>query len=146
MSTQERKTRGSDLGAGMDAPPPESAVRVQFKRDLAGLSAAQQVEALKPPAPMVVQQKAAGSSSGGAVQFQGGDSDSAPTAISDSGATVSTEGGSVSVVSGGAVSIVAPVISLDAPMVNAAGILSASVLQADTVIGASYTPGAGNVM
>lgn len=147
MSTQEHKARRGDFAAGVDAPAPVSAARVQFKRQLAGLSAAEQVEALKPPAPMVVQQKAAGGSGGAPVQFQGGGGEgSAPSMISDSGASVSTSGGSVEIVSGGPVSIAAPNIQLDSAMVSASGILSASTVQADTIVASAYTPGAGNLM
>lgn len=43
-------------------------------------------------------------------------------------------------------SITAGTINLNAPMVQANGVLRASTIIADNVIGSNYTPGAGNVM
>ncbi len=47
--------------------------------------------------------------------------------------------------SGGATSINGAVISLNAPMTESSGVIRADTIIANTVVGASYTPGAGNV-
>jgi hypothetical protein len=46
---------------------------------------------------------------------------------------------------GGGTTITGPTITLDAAMTRANGVLHADVIQADTVIAANYTPGAGNL-
>jgi hypothetical protein len=46
---------------------------------------------------------------------------------------------------GGTTTISGPSITLDAAMTRANGVLHADVIEADTVIASSYTPGAGNL-
>ena len=74
----------------------------------------------------------------GASAPSGGGSAAAPTAITDGTATVSA--------SGGVVNIEASMINLNAPVVRADGILQTDTIIANTVVGSSYTPGAGNIM
>ncbi|MEI7742381.1 MAG: hypothetical protein WCK58_01385 [Chloroflexota bacterium] len=45
---------------------------------------------------------------------------------------------------GGPVTITGTSITLESPMVNASGVLRASTIIADNVVGTNYTPGAGN--
>lgn len=61
-----------------------------------------------------------------------------PTSISDGAATVSTQGGVVTI-SGG-------MVNVQAPLVNTDGVLRASTIIAENVVGSNYTPGAGNIM
>lgn len=60
------------------------------------------------------------------------------SSISGPGGSVSVEGGGVAINSNGP-------ISLNAASVTATGMIQTPTLMADQVIGASYTPGAGNV-
>ncbi len=46
---------------------------------------------------------------------------------------------------GGGTTIAGPIITLDAAMTRANGVLHADTIVADTVVAASYTPGAGNL-
>jgi hypothetical protein len=55
------------------------------------------------------------------------------------------EAGSPVTSDGGGTTISGPTITLDAAMTRANGVLHADVIQADTVIAANYTPGAGNL-
>jgi hypothetical protein len=47
---------------------------------------------------------------------------------------------------GGVVTIDAAAVNINAPIVRASGVLQTDTLVAQNVVGASYTPGAGNVM
>lgn len=65
--------------------------------------------------------------------------DAAPdTAGGDTSAGPVTSDGGSTTISGGA-------IHLDAPIVDAPGVVRVGTIIADTVIGSSYTPGAGNL-
>ena len=60
----------------------------------------------------------------------------------NAGASVSiTAGAEVSITAGGTITIVAPMVSIEAPMVQIAG-----VLQATSIISPTYSPGAGNIL
>jgi len=67
----------------------------------------------------------------------GGGTETTPTQISGVGGTVSTDGGVVRV--SGAM------VQVDAPMTRVSGVLTTDTLIANTVVGSSYTPGAGNL-
>lgn len=69
----------------------------------------------------------------GAPDAAPGPADAAPAA----GSPVTSDGGGTT--------ISGPTITLDAAMTRANGVLHADVIQADTVIAANYTPGAGNL-
>ena len=57
----------------------------------------------------------------------------------------STDGGATVSVSGGVVNIDAPMINLNAPLVRTDGVLQTDTIIANTVVGSSYTPGAGKL-
>lgn len=58
-----------------------------------------------------------------------------------------TAGGGLTITSGGPVSITAPMITLTAPMVQAAGVIQCMTLIASAgVVSPVYTPGAGNIL
>lgn len=61
----------------------------------------------------------------------------APSKISGPGGTVSTESG--------VINVDAPMVNINAPLTKISGIVDADVVKANQVIGASYTPGAGNI-
>ena len=58
-----------------------------------------------------------------------------------------TAGGGLTIISGGPVSITAPMITLTAPMVQAAGVIQCmTLIAAAGVVSPMYTPGAGNIL
>jgi hypothetical protein len=73
-----------------------------------------------------------------------GVSDAAPAPSPASADAAPAAGGPVTS-DGGGTTIAGPTITLDAAMTRANGVLHADVIQADTVIAANYTPGAGNL-
>jgi hypothetical protein len=81
----------------------------------------------------------------GMVAPPGATDPAAPTQIADGGNSVSVSGSGVSIVSSGPVRIAAPMIVEDAPTVTNQGITQTDTLIAQTVMGSSYTPGAGNM-
>ncbi|HVZ20629.1 MAG TPA: phage baseplate assembly protein V [Vicinamibacterales bacterium] len=64
--------------------------------------------------------------------------------IDTQGITI-TSTAKVSVTAASQVSVSAPTVNVDAAMSQFSGIVQCSVLQATTVIGTTYTPGAGNI-
>jgi type VI secretion system secreted protein VgrG len=63
------------------------------------------------------------------------------------GSVTLTAGGGLTITSGGPITITAPMISLTAPMVMAAGVIQCTTLIAAAgVISPMYTPGAGNIL
>ena len=60
-----------------------------------------------------------------------------PTTIGDGSAQITAKNGQVE--------ITGSMVSINAPMVQNSGLVSASTVQADSVIAASYSPGAGNL-
>jgi hypothetical protein len=68
----------------------------------------------------------------------------AQTTISGDGSTVSTDAGGVTI-DGARLSVNAAAVNINSPMVTTSGVLRTDTLIADSVVGSSYTPGAGNV-
>ena len=63
------------------------------------------------------------------------------------GSVTLTAGGGLTITSGGPITITAPMISLTAPMVMAAGVIQCTTLIAAAgVVSPMYTPGAGNIL
>lgn len=52
----------------------------------------------------------------------------------------------ISVGVGGDITITAPIINIDCAMTQTTGVVQCDTIIANSVIGSSYTPGAGNVM
>ena len=80
---------------------------------------------------------------GGSIEFK----DSAQTSvkIDTSGVTISAPTAKVQITAASEVDITAPQVNVNAAMAIFSGIVQCQVIQATTVIGTSYTPGAGNV-
>jgi cytoskeletal protein RodZ len=68
----------------------------------------------------------------------------APAAISGDGGTVTTDASGVTI-DGARLSVNAAAVNVNSPMVTTSGVLRTDTLIADSVVGSSYTPGAGNV-
>ncbi|MBK8598927.1 MAG: type VI secretion system tip protein VgrG [Holophagales bacterium] len=65
----------------------------------------------------------------------------------NAGAAVAiTAGGAVALTAGGAVSLTAPAITLTSGIVTCTGVLMATSVITSSVVGAAYTPGAGNIL
>jgi uncharacterized protein involved in type VI secretion and phage assembly len=82
-------------------------------------------------------------SGGGSIEF----TNSAQTSvkIDTSGVTITAPTGEVQVTAANSVSVTAPQLNVNAAMSTFSGIVQCQVVQATTVIGTTYTPGAGNV-
>jgi len=80
---------------------------------------------------------------GGSIEFT--NSEQTSVKIDTSGVTVNAPTGTVSITAASEVDITAPTVSVSAAMSTFSGIVQCQVLQATTVIGTTYTPGAGNV-
>jgi len=65
--------------------------------------------------------------------------------IDSSGVTIDAPTGEVQVTAASSVSVTAPQLSVSAAMATFSGVVQCQVMQATTVIGTTYTPGAGNV-
>jgi uncharacterized protein involved in type VI secretion and phage assembly len=65
--------------------------------------------------------------------------------IDSSGVTINAPTSQVQVTAATSVSVTAPQLSVDAAMATFSGVVQCQVMQATTVIGTTYTPGAGNV-
>jgi uncharacterized protein involved in type VI secretion and phage assembly len=80
---------------------------------------------------------------GGSITFT--DSSQNSVTLDTSGVTINASAGQVQIIAASEVSITAPSVSVSAPMSTFSGIVQCQVLQATTVVGTTYTPGAGNV-
>jgi hypothetical protein len=65
--------------------------------------------------------------------------------IDSSGVTINAPTAQVQVTAASSMSITAPQLSVNAAMATFSGIVQCQVMQATTVVAATYTPGAGNV-
>jgi hypothetical protein len=137
----------AQAGLGADA-------RVQLKQAVAGLPYNEQVQRLRPPLPMgaaaALQMKADGSapvqmSGGGAAPPAQQASAPAPVPTTLSGATVKVDAAGQVSISGASISLTAGTIDLNAGRVRSTGVVEAPTVVAQSVVGSSYTPGAGNV-
>ncbi|MBI5462368.1 MAG: hypothetical protein HY941_09305 [Gammaproteobacteria bacterium] len=66
-------------------------------------------------------------------------------AIAADGSVTLAGAGNVYIAAGATVAFAAAHVQIDAGIVHASGMVSCDVLQANSVIAASYTPGAGNI-
>ena len=82
-------------------------------------------------------------SAGGSIEFT--NSDQTSVKIDTSGVTINAPTAQVQVTAASSMSVTAPQLSVSAAMSTFSGIVQCQVLQATTVIGTTYTPGAGNV-
>ena len=80
---------------------------------------------------------------GGSIAF----TNSAQTAVTidSSGVTINAPTGTVQITAASEVDVTAPTVNVSAAMSTFSGIVQCQVLQATTVVGTTYTPGAGNV-
>ena len=66
--------------------------------------------------------------------------------ISDgSGCSVRLEGGNIVIEGGSTIDVTAAKVRFNAALVEASGVLKVDTLIANSVVAASYTPGAGNI-
>lgn len=82
-------------------------------------------------------------SGGGSIEFT--NSEQTSVKIDSSGVTISAPTGTVQVTAASEVDITAPTVSVTAAMSTFSGIVQCQTLIATTVVGTTYTPGAGNV-
>lgn len=82
-------------------------------------------------------------SGGGSITFT--NSSQTTVKIDSSGVTVNAPTGQVQVTAASSMSVTAPQLNVSAAMATFSGIIQCQVLQATSVIGTTYTPGAGNV-
>lgn len=81
--------------------------------------------------------------SSGSIEFT--NSDQTSITIDSSGVTINAPTSEVQVTAASSVSVTAPQLSVNAAMATFSGVVQCQVMQATTVIGTTYTPGAGNV-
>ncbi|MGB8908511.1 MAG: phage baseplate assembly protein V [Candidatus Cybelea sp.] len=81
--------------------------------------------------------------SSGSIEFS--NSDQTAVTIDSSGVTINAPSAQVQVTAASSVSVTAPQLSVSAAMATFSGVVQCQVLQATTVVGTTYTPGAGNV-
>jgi hypothetical protein len=65
--------------------------------------------------------------------------------IDQSGVTINAPTAQVQVTAASSMTVTAPQVTMSTAMATFTGIVSCQVLQATTVVAATYTPGAGNV-
>ena len=82
-------------------------------------------------------------SGGGSIELV--NSEQTSIKIDSSGVTIDAPTGEVQVTAASSVSVTAPQLSVSAAMATFSGVVQCQVMQATTVIGTTYTPGAGNV-
>ena len=82
-------------------------------------------------------------SGGGSIEFS--NTSATSVKIDTSGVTINAPTGKVQVTAASEVDITAPTVNVNAAMSQFSGIIQCQVIQATTVIGTTYTPGAGNV-
>jgi len=82
-------------------------------------------------------------SGGGSIEFT--DSIQNSVKLDSGGVTVNAPTAQVQVTAASGVTITAPSVTVNAAMATFSGIVQCQVMQATTVIGTTYTPGAGNV-
>ncbi|MGA8532754.1 MAG: phage baseplate assembly protein V [Candidatus Tumulicola sp.] len=82
-------------------------------------------------------------SGGGSIEFTNAEQTSVK--IDSSGVTINAPTAEVQVTAASSVSVTAPSLSVNAATATFSGIVQCQVMQATTVIGTTYTPGAGNV-
>ncbi len=82
-------------------------------------------------------------SGGGSIEFTNAAQTSVK--IDTSGVTVSAPTGEVQVTAASSVSVTAPTLTVNAATATFSGVVQCQVMQATTVVGTTYTPGAGNV-
>jgi uncharacterized protein involved in type VI secretion and phage assembly len=82
-------------------------------------------------------------SGGGSIEFT--DSMQTSIKIDSDGVTINAPTAQVQITAASGVTITAPQVNVSAAMSTFSGIVQCQVLQATTVIGTTYTPGAGNV-
>jgi uncharacterized protein involved in type VI secretion and phage assembly len=82
-------------------------------------------------------------SGGGSIEFT--DSMQTSVKIDSSGVTINAPTAQVTIVAATGVTVTAPKVDVNAAMSTFNGVVKCQVLQATTVIGTTYTPGAGNV-
>jgi uncharacterized protein involved in type VI secretion and phage assembly len=82
-------------------------------------------------------------SGGGSIEFS--NSEQTSVKIDSSGVTINAPSGTVQVTAASEVDITAPTVSVTAAMSTFSGIVQCQTLIATTVVGTTYTPGAGNV-
>jgi uncharacterized protein involved in type VI secretion and phage assembly len=80
---------------------------------------------------------------GGSIEFT--DSMQTSVRIDSNGVTINAPTAQVQVMAASSMSVNAPQLSVNAAMSTFTGIVQCQVLQATTVVGTTYTPGAGNV-
>jgi uncharacterized protein involved in type VI secretion and phage assembly len=80
---------------------------------------------------------------GGSIEFT--NTEQTSVKIDSSGVTINAPTGTVQITASSGVNVTAPTVSVSAAMSTFSGIVQCQVLQATTVIGTTYTPGAGNV-
>jgi len=80
---------------------------------------------------------------GGSIEFTNASQTSVK--IDSSGVTINAPTGTVQITAASEVDVTAPTVNVSAAMSTFSGIVQCQVLQATTVVGTTYTPGAGNV-
>ena len=80
---------------------------------------------------------------GGSIEFT--NSEQTSVKIDSSGVTINAPTGTVQITAASEVDVTAPTVNVSAAMSIFSGMVQCQVLQATTVIGTTYTPGAGNV-
>jgi len=149
QSAQHSPTSAAQAGAGQReaSDSVRGAVRgMSFDEGAAALAPVQRKAVQRSPGGSVggAASSAVGAANTGASTAAGAAQSAAPAAApaaAPGAAAQSPYGGDA-----GSASITAGTINLNAPMVQANGVLRASTIIADTVIGSNYTPGAGNLM
>lgn len=81
--------------------------------------------------------------SDGSIEFS--DMNQTSIRIDSSGVTINAPTAQVQITAASSMSITAPQLSVDAAMATFSGVVQCQVMQATTVVGTTYTPGAGNV-
>jgi hypothetical protein len=92
-----------------------------------------------------VQRMLAGKKAPEAIQRQPTTTDTEPVAGAAGGSSELTGPGGVVSVGGGGLEMTAPMANVHAAIATFDGVVRANTLIADTVVGSSYTPGAGNI-
>jgi uncharacterized protein involved in type VI secretion and phage assembly len=82
-------------------------------------------------------------SAGGSIEFS--DASQTSIRIDSSGVTISAPTAQVQVTAATGVTVTAPQLNVNSAMSTFSGIVQCQVMQATTVVAATYTPGAGNV-
>lgn len=82
-------------------------------------------------------------SGGGSIEFT--NSSQTSVKIDSSGVTINAPTGEVNITAASSMTVTAPQVSVNAAMSTFSGIIQCQVIQATTVVGTTYTPGAGNV-